>query len=718
MSRNAKITLTAEVRGFKTAVGDARKTLEGLGNVNLDSAAIKKLKESLGGELTKRAEDVRAKMEEITDELGNMAKAGSGAFDSQKAVEYTKALKGMKETLAEIKKTQDDLNKGGFENFIDRMKGGGNAPGMDKGGGAGSMMGKGLMKFAGPLLGALGIGAIFSRANQMADGNMKIRQLTRDAGTVGMGSKFGFTGEERRERGLGMAQAMGGGTGEDVTRLTDMGEQVERAYGIDQTQSAGFVSAARKAGVGNQEKAMSIAIGSAVAAGLEGSKIGDYLGAMTGYMDSLSQGVNIDQGSLTGFAGALSSLPFFKNDPNRSFSTIRSLDQTFKGGDAFQQAMGDRAMLATGGPMDAASLANRRAAGLFGNTLDEGTMKQLSAAGVNTKGLQTSGSDIINGMFKDTMQSTEGMSGDERLNAFRNRTGMDFGDSATLFGQLSSGKGPSKSMVKKFQEAQMSPEQRANETMKSLDGNIKSLNASIQQLFEAITIQLVPPLIKLANGLLGMFGSDTQSAIGGAADVGATAATAAGGIYAGSKVMAGAKGVGAFAGKMAPKTTAKLGAKLGGKAVARAVPFLGNLVNAGMTGWEAFQIAKTYMNGKDPTPADWGKLGFSAAGIAFPAAGLGAMAIEGAQAMGGLSTAQGDTPSASAPDLGGAGVMPYTGGTSGGGGGAGMGNDAATIQNTIATQRLTEVMMMQKGGSMKGGPSYIQPMGKTGTIGK
>lgn len=726
MSRSAKITLTAEVRGFKTAVADARKTLEDLGDVKIDAESLKKLKDALGTELTKRADDVRLKMEEINGELENMAKAGQGAFDSSKAVEYTKALKGMKETLADIKKTQEDLNKGGFENFMDKMKGGG-AGGGKGGGGMSGLMGSGLMKIAGPLMAALGVGAVYSKAKSMAEQNIKIRQLSTDTGGLRSNSSLGFDNDERRGRALEMAKSMGGGSSQDITRLTDMGEQVERAYGVDASQSSGFVGASRRSGGANQEKALSMAIGSAVAAGLEGSKIGEYLGAMTGYMDSLSQGVNIDQGSLQGFAGALSSLPFFKNDPNRSFSTIKSLDQTFKGGDAFQQAMGDRAMLAAGGPMDAASLANRRAHGLFGNEMSDETAKQLEKAGVNVKALKTSGSDLINGMFKDTMQSTEGMSGDERLNAFRNRTGMNAGDSDAIFGQLSSGKDLSKSMIKKFQEAQMSPEDRLKKTMESVDGSMLKLTASLNNLYEAIVSKLVPPLTKLANGILGAFGDDTQSSIGNIADGAEAVAGIGAGAYAGSKLSKVLPKMGGIASKMAPKTAAKLGGSAAAKMASKTIPVVKNLIAIGYTAADAYDIYQKKMRGEDVGGLDWAKLGLSAASIIdpTPATGIARIAADfvpedagkipdmGAPSGGDIGGAT--SSGMSAPEFGvpnfSAGKGPSTGMSS---------SDSVTMQNTIVTGELNKTMQqLVNKNSLKGGsPSYIQPMGKTGTIGK
>lgn len=739
MSRNAKITLTAEVRGFKTAVADARKTLEGLGDVQIDSDSLKKLKEAIGSDLVKKADDVSKKFNEINEELENMAKGGEEAFDSTKAVEYTKALKGLKETLDDIKQTQADIKKGGFESFIEGIKGGTTA-GDKKGGGLKGMMGGGLMKIAGPLMAALGVGAVYSKAKSMAEQNIKIRQLSTDTGGLRSNSKLGFDNDERRGRALDMAKSMGGGSSEDITRYTDMGEQVERAYGVEASQSSGFVGASRKAGGANAEKAMSNAIGSAVAAGLEGSKIGEYLGAMTGYMESLSTGVNIDQGSLTGFAGALSSMPFFKNDPNRSFSTIKSLDNTFKGGDAFQTGMANRAIMGAGGPMDAASLANRRAAGLFGNELDDTTMKQLEKAGVNTKGLKTSGSDIVQNMFQDVMKSTQGMGGDERLNAFRERTGMEFGDSATLFGQLSSGKGPTKDMVKKFKESQMSPEERLAKTMGSVDGNMLKLTTSLNNLYEGIVGKLIPPLTKLANGILGMFGDNTQSSIGNMVDGAEGVAGAAAGLYGASKLSKLGKGAGGLAKKVAPKTAAKVASKTAGKIASRTIPVVKNLIAIGYTASDAYDIYKKKMAGEDTTGLDWAKLGLSAGSIFDPTPATGLARIgadfipDGAgdvpESMGapegGVPASLSPnadmgapaTPSADmkAPDFG---VPDFTGAkTSSSKGGAtpSIGNEAATIQNTVATQQLTQAMMAKSGGGRKGSPSYAKPM--TGTVGK
>ena len=719
MSRTAKITLTAEVRGFKQAVGDARKTLESLSDIQLDNDSVKKLKDMLGKELTQRAKDVKEKMESINSELKSMSE--SDAFDSKKAAEYTKALKGMKETLEDIKKTQDDIAKTPLDQFVDKLKGGGGKLGGLLGGGGGKggggmigglLSGGGLTRILGPLAAAFGVRGMFNRLDSQADANLKVRGLASDGGKVGGMSGLGFTQLERAQRGAEMAQAMGGGSAADITRMVDMGETVERAFGVDGGTSSGFVSASRRAGGSASGKEMSNAIGAAVAAGLEGSKISEYLGAMTGYMESLSQGVNIDQSSLTGFAGALSSMPFFRNDPSRSFSTIRSLDATFKGGDAFQTAMANRAIMRTAGPLDAAQLSNRRAAGLFGNNLDASTMAQLKKAGVNTKGLQTSGADIIQGMFADTMESTAGMSGDERLNAFRQRLGMDFGDSATLFAQLSSGRGPSKDMVKKFQEAQMSPEERLQKTMGNLDGSVKQLGAAIDRLILTISEKLMPPLIQIANSLLKMFGEDGSLASGveGAANAAVGVAGVGAGLYGASKVKGLAAGATGIAKKVAPKAIGKMGASAAGKLAGRSIPIIKNIMALGYTASDAYDIYQKKMAGEDVSGLDWAKLGMSAGSILdpTPATGLARMGMdfipEGSDTpsfeVPATSTGFGGSPSPMMPT-----PMPASG------------NDAATIQNTNAINNLTAALQKKSQGNMAP-PSYMRPAANGMTVGK
>jgi hypothetical protein len=637
MSKQAKITLTADTRNFKLQMEEAKKMLSSLGNV--------KINPKFG----------------VTPQQA--AQGPAGLISSPTPPSSTKATGA-----------------------------GGGGGGGASGGGSSSF--QGLKNALAPIVAAVGLGALFHKAVQMADENLKIRSLTQGGATVAAGSKYGFSPSQRRGNALGFAQAAGGIGGRGLNRLTDMGEQIERAYGVSSEQSASFVGASRKAGMGNDGKFLSNAIGAAVASGLEGSKIGEYLRSMQGAIEEMSHGVNVDGASLNGFAAALGQMPFFKNDPARMFEAVRSLNNTFQSGDRFQQGMSTRAILQSAPGSSASSTEFRRSMGLFG-TLDQATMKSLARAGVDTRAMGVSGPEIIKNMFEDVMKSTAGMNENDRLYAFQQRTGLSAGASASMYGTLANGGSLD---MKKFKEATMSPEERLNETYKNVDGSVKDLGTKIEELIEAIAGDLVPKLaelIKLISKWLGDNGIIT-----GVADAGSKAATgltAGAGIWGAKKLMNMGKGFGKFAGR-----GVEAGAE-GAGILARGVPLLGNAINAGFAAYDGYNMASDYFGkGKTPSFADVSKLSLETAGI-IP--GLGVLGA-GAGAIGlGQALTTSNTPASGIP--------------SGGGGGTPMSirsdqqDDGATAENTEATRELTAAIRginIIGGGNRGSLPSYANPM--------
>src|SRR3990172_7171353 len=191
---------------------------------------------------------------------------------------------GMNEATRAVREMGEWKGKGG---------GGGQGGGGQQGGGfsggvrgIGSALGTSVSSIVGMGISAATVGALFRRRLQEAEENLQTRALTGGAALpTGRVSRFGFTGEEQRARGLGIARA----AGQDLTQkqlvgATDQGEMLERAFGITGEQSAGLMGAARKGGVSDiqgQSKVLAQTVGGAVVAGLTGSRISEYLGSMT-----------------------------------------------------------------------------------------------------------------------------------------------------------------------------------------------------------------------------------------------------------------------------------------------------------------------------------------------------------------------------------------------------------------------------------------------------
>lgn len=611
----AKIALSADVKQFKAEIEDAKKALSGIGQAKISPEAAKNIANIFSEKLKGSARQVESQIASISQKLDNMAK--SGAFDTAKAERYGKTLEALKARLRDINDMQQRVGKGQFPTPA--------APGAA---GAPSGFLGGMGRAALGLATAVGVGTLYNRREQMADERLKIRALTREGGTINEASAMGFSPAERRARAAEMAQAAGGVGTAELEKLTNLGEVAQRAYGVTEDQSAGAVGAARRAGIQDQGKFLSNSIGAAVAAGLEGSQIGEYLSAMSGYMAEMSRGVNIDGASLNGFAAALGGLPFFKNDPNRIFDALKGINQAFTSGDIFQQAQGTRAILASAPGASPAATEFRRKMGLFGQ-LDKDTLGNLKNAGVDTRALEVGGSAIVRNIFKDVMSSTEGMSPTDQLYEFQARTGLAPGAAASIFGGLKSGKMGTAEIEKKLQEATMSPEERLAKTMDNVDGTFKQSSAKLSQALDNAAQKIGEPLSKLVGQIDKIFsalGIDTAAA-GGTAVAAGAATGAAVSVGAGKVLTKAAPAIGKGASRLATAGAkgglggmAKAMGRMGGKGVSRLIPGVG-LIMAAKDAWDVYD---KYQKGEEITPKDWTILSTSAlAGVVGMVPGVG-----------------------------------------------------------------------------------------------
>lgn len=237
--------------------------------------------------------------------------------------------------------------------------GAGGGSGTGAGGGASSMgMGAGLRKLnsgvsglitGGPLalLGAVGLGAAavaMQRQMALASSGLSLRSLS-GGGISEERSKYGFDLAERYERGMSIAAGAGRAlTSRELDKSINASEQLERGFGISGEQYGATTGVARRGGIGDQDKFIAGVIGDAVANRLSGSAIGEYLSTMTGYMESMSKGIDIDEKSLRGMASSIGSLEFFKRDPSRIFDAMKGVEAALKGTDPYQRYMAYKAI--------------------------------------------------------------------------------------------------------------------------------------------------------------------------------------------------------------------------------------------------------------------------------------------------------------------------------------------------------------------------------------
>jgi hypothetical protein len=384
--------------------------------------------------------------------------------------------------------------------------------GEEGGGGIGGLMGSAGSKVGGFLAAYASVAALkagFSRRESMAEEKMAIREVTNgkiDEGTMsligGSGTSEGYSGKESRERVAAIQKQYGA----PKSKLWDIGvqsAQIQRGYGITGEEQGAFMGASTHAGGAgsNNPKMIANAIGAAVTAGISASNVSRYLQSMSGYLESMSQGVNVDQESLNGIAGSMGSLPFFKADPQRIFTALGDMNQAFKSGDRFQQAQSMRTIQGVAPGASVGAMQNRMAEGLFG----QASAESLSAVGYKPgtpawKAMMANPQQLMHGMTQQALAGTDRMSPEDREQTFRNRMGMQNSPDAAreILGKALHGGAFTSGDVKKFKTATMDPTARLSEVMVGVDGEIKTLTGvmshGMDEMIDILTLIARHPL--------------------------------------------------------------------------------------------------------------------------------------------------------------------------------------------------------------------------------
>lgn len=522
--RQAKLSITADIRGFKQQVEQAKKAVDGLTKIKMSPEVANSFKKIFGEQLNTQIKNAEKAASGLEKRLNQISKGS--IVDEKKLNKYIDDLNTVNKKLDEMKKKRKDLES------IGSGKGPTPPPEPGEGGGGiGGFMGKigGLGKALGLAMGAM---AIYNRRLSMAQSRMPIRELGSQLGSES--STLGFTPEERRSRMLDMTRASGRNLGSaESTSLTDLSETVQRGFGISSEESAGAVGTARKANESG-EKYLSSTIGAAVAAKLEGSRIGEFLQASSAALADMSQnGVGIDSASLNGFAGALSTLPFFKNDPNKAFAQLKGIAEGFKDGDRFQQSQAMLSIQQLSGGVDPATAKMRMEAGLFHNFSEE----ELSMMPKEMrKGMSVKGEDIVDNLVKNTLDSTKGMDHSSRVYEVQKMLNLPEGGASTALanrlvkGGSMKGAGMDLSELKAAAtgtEMQKKIRDKANENMANSDGAMLKVNATIQQSFDKAVDGLTNSILELSKNIIELInkmgGREGASNIGGLAVGAATA---------------------------------------------------------------------------------------------------------------------------------------------------------------------------------------------------
>lgn len=513
MSRQAKIQITGDARGFKKATDDAKKALENLGKAKVGDTGVKTLSQEIV--------DLEKKIKSLSESKALLSQGGIKGTELDAWKQLNKEIKENKKLLQEVRASREALSS--TPDKRDKL------PSEDGERKSRSNPMKSVGSALALAAGGMGLMSMWNVRQGMAQGRLPQRSLTTDSGIAGEHSQLGFTPEERRTRALSMAQQASPTTGKELTKLTDLGEQLERAFGITGETSAGAIGAARRAGVDNQEQYLRKTVGGAQGAGMQGVQVGEYLSSMNGFLSEMSKGVNIDTDSLNGFASSMATLPFFKNDPSRIFDMMKGMNQGFTGGDEFQRAQGMRAISQSAPGAETSGMLMRQGMGIWGNMDknkkgDADTLKKLQAQGMDTKVLEVTGGEIVKNMMDEIQASTKDMTKMDQAKQLASR--LNISDRTAL--ELMANKGNVGKMDNILKEANMSPEDKLREVMSSADGHMVSVEQALQEVKEAMATKIAEPMAALATKIqelieaLGLNSTNVLANIGSVALLGTT----------------------------------------------------------------------------------------------------------------------------------------------------------------------------------------------------
>jgi len=558
-TRKAKITLGLDITGLKQSTAEAKKALEDLGKVPLDTELKKAFKKEILEDATQQAGLYKSMIQAATKELEGMATSGGRAWDHTRANKLVGAVREYRKQLEEVNRLQRTMQGGGGGSIpmnptkplpMPTPSGGG-------GGVASTLSGAGRMLSAIGL--GVGVGAAINRASRQAEQSLQLRSLT-GGETISSRSSLGFTREEQRGRGTDVARGLGRATSEaDLTRATNLSEVLGRAFGIQGGQVGEAMGAARRGGVRDETKFVAGAIGDAVAVGMSGGAIGEYLSSMTSYLQEMATGTTIDEKSIRGFAGSLGQMDFFKKSPERIFDTMNTLGRTFSSGDQFQQFQSLKAFGEARGGAGVGDLSGfriRQKIGMFGggSGMDK-LAKGFEEIGMPelAKTLKTSGKDIANKFLIGSLNDAVGGSASNQgaADVFQEITGLRGENGLQIFQTLMKQKqkgnvtGISDKEFDTLKDGAMSPEEQARKNMSNFDGSVKLFDERIDNLQNGISdfitkgveefVHAVDEFVGIKNDFVKLAGVLAAAGLikGAAGGIGGGAGGAGGGIAGG-----------------------------------------------------------------------------------------------------------------------------------------------------------------------------------------
>ena len=392
----AKLELNLDVKTFTKRTQEAKTSLEALGKVDVGREFGRRFKKAIRDDVKSSINELKTHQDVLKRQLLDMSKASKDVWDTKKISDTVKQLEKVSAELKVQKRLSQSMGMGGGGGAI-------------QGGAGGGRVGGGMPMQAARTLAMLGISvgvmASLTRSAGLSRGRLGVTGIA--GGSASDSSSLGYTFSERLQSG----QMFGRSAGRDLSsgqidRRIDTGEMLQRGFGISMEESSRAMGAARRAGVKNDRGFVSESVGVAMNAGLSGSAIPEYLAAMSGYLESMSKGVDVDEKSLQGFAGHMARLPFFRTNPERIFDMIRGIGGVLQKNDKVSNLISYESISnAAGTEVSPAAIELRKSMGLFGN-VDTGDMEQFR----NVKGYKdlitamgVSGKDLTNSIINNVI---------------------------------------------------------------------------------------------------------------------------------------------------------------------------------------------------------------------------------------------------------------------------------------------------------------------------
>lgn len=513
-SRVAKVAIGLDIRGLRQQKEALKREIADIGKVKIDGSAAKALSAIMGKDAINRVGELRKGIASIGEEMRKAGQKSAAAFDINRIRLMTREMTRLNSELR-----QYEAALSGVAGLPQPRRG--SAPSGGSGGSGGTQTTPSVTPPSGGQSGPAGrrnpIGSAFSslrgamatvgmgigvgwavgRQQELAKGGMGIRELV--GGTVGGQSQYGFTKGERQERGMSIARGSGRRMSDaDITGLTNQSEMLQRAHGISGEDYGRSFGAARRAGIGDEGGFIRRTVGDAGRMGMEGAKTQEYLSEMTGYLESVSKGVNVNEDSLRGFAHSLGQLDFFKADPARIFEAIKGLENTFKNPASPYQQFGTYQAIqgatkdATGRTMSAAGVEERRDIGLFGGN-DKKTAKRyeklFGKGNTMSDVYSTGGDDIMRRFLKEQYDASIQQGGGDAAASqymFKQATGIKGEAGSELFRSTGEGK-LDKKALDKARRGMQTPEQKAAANMEKQEGAILKFAARVDDFKNAVS---------------------------------------------------------------------------------------------------------------------------------------------------------------------------------------------------------------------------------------